>query len=336
MMRLPPFRYVAPRTEAEAARILADHGPEAMAVAGGTDLYPNMKRRQFEPKVLVGLRGFASARGVRVDRGLEIGALATLTEVSESAEVGAGWPSLARAAGLVSSPPLRNVGTIGGNLCVDTRCTYYNQSAFWRESIGYCMKKDGDICLVAPGSKICWAVSSSDTAPVLIALGAEVTLAGPRDERRIPVATLYGPDGIHYLAKRPDEILTRIHVPERAGWKTAYRKLRRRGSIDFPILSVAVAARLAPSGEVLQIRIVLGSVHTSPVVAKDAEAFLEGKRLDAESIEMAAGIAYRPAKPLDNVDLSYAWRKRMARLEVGRALREVAGLPTGDLPPLWS
>jgi 4-hydroxybenzoyl-CoA reductase subunit beta len=335
-MRLPPFRYLAPRSEGEAARILADHGQEAMAVAGGTDLYPNMKRRQFEPKVLVGLRGLPSARGVRVSRGLEIGALATLTEVSESPEVVAGWPSLARAAGLVSSPPLRNVGTIGGNLCVDTRCNYYNQSAFWRESIGHCMKKDGDICLVAPGSKICWAISSSDTAPMLMALGAEVTLAGPRDERRIPVATLYGPDGIHYLAKRPDEILTRIHVPERAGWRTTYRKLRRRGSIDFPILSVAIAARLAPSGEVEQIRIVLGSVHTSPVVAGDAEAFLEGKKLDPESIEMAAGIAYKPAKPLDNADLSYAWRKRMARLEVSRALREVAGLPTGDLPPLWS
>jgi 4-hydroxybenzoyl-CoA reductase subunit beta len=219
---------------------------------------------------------------------------------------------------------------------VDTRCNYYNQSEFWRRSIGYCMKKDGDTCLVAPGSKVCWALSSSDTAPVLIALGAEVSLAGARDERRIPLDTLYGTDGIRYLAKRPEEILTRIHVPDRTGWRATYRKLRRRGSIDFPILGVAVAARLRPSGEVEQIRIVLGAVHTSPVRASDAESFLEGKVLNRETIEMASGIAYKPAKPLDNADLSYAWRKRMARLEVARALREVAGLPTGDLPPVWS
>jgi 4-hydroxybenzoyl-CoA reductase subunit beta len=336
MMRLPAFRYVAPRTEGEAAAILADHGPDAMPVAGGTDLYPNMKRRQFEPKVLVGLRGLVGSRGIRRSEGLELGALTTLSEVAESRDVLGSWPSLAKAAGSVSSPPLRNAGTIGGNLCVDTRCNYYNQTKFWRDSIGGCMKKDGDICLVAPGSKICWAISSSDTAPVLIALGAEVTLAGRLDQRRIPVGTLYGSDGIDYLAKRPEEILTRIHVPDRSGWRTAFRKLRRRGSIDFPILTVAVAAQLGSGGVVEQIRIVLGSVHTAPVVAREAETFLEGKSLDPETIEMAAGIAYKPAKPLDNADLSYAWRKRMARIEVARALREVAGLPTGDLPPLWS
>ena len=336
MMRLPPFRYVPARGEGEAARILADHGPEAVAVAGGTDLYPNMKRRQFEPKVVVGLHGLEGCRGIRAGNGLDMGALVTLSQLTAHREVASRWPALVRAAGLVSSPPLRNAGTIGGNLCVDTRCNYYNQSEFWRRSIGYCMKKDGDTCLVAPGSKICWALSSSDTAPVLIALGAEVSLSGPRDERRIPVDTLYGTDGIRYLAKRPEEILTRIFVPDRTGWRTTYRKLRRRGSIDFPILGVAVAARLSSSGEVEQIRIVLGAVHTSPVRASDAESFLEGKVLNPETIEMASGIAYKPAKPLDNADLSYAWRKRMARLEVARALREVAGLPTGDLPPVWS
>jgi len=333
-MRLPPFRYFAPRTAAEAARILADHGPEAMAVAGGTDLYPNMKRRQFTPTVLVGLRGLAGAAEIHANGDLRLGALATLTDVAESPAVSLRWPAVARSAGLVSSPPLRNSGTIGGNLCVDTRCNYYNQSEFWRASIGYCMKKDGDICLVAPGSKVCWALSSSDTAPVMIALGAEVTLVGTDGERRIPVSALYGPDGIAYLTKKPEEILTAIHVPDRSGWSMTYRKLRRRGSIDFPILGVAAAARLGPGRVVEEARIVLGAVHTSPVAAPDAEAFLRGKALDAETIEMAAGIAYQPAKPVDNADLSYAWRKRMARIEVARALRELAGLPTGDLPPV--
>ena len=334
MLRLPPFRYVAPPSARLAARILADSGADAMAVAGGTDLYPNMKRRQFTPKVLVGLRRIAEGHGIAVNGTLELGAMATLAEVSAHPAVRERWPAVARAAGLVSSPPLRNAGTIGGNLCVDTRCTYYNQTEFWRASIGYCMKKDGDVCLVAPGSDKCWALSSSDTAPVMIALGAEVTLVGTGGERRVPVRELYGPDGIAYLSKRPEEILTRVHVPDRTGWSTTYRKVRRRGSIDFPILGVAVAVRRGTAGVVEDATIVLGAVHTAPVEATDAAEFLRGKTLDAETIEMAAGIAYKPAKPLDNADLAYAWRKRMTRIEVARALREVAGLPTGDLPPV--
>jgi 4-hydroxybenzoyl-CoA reductase subunit beta len=331
MLRLPAFRYFAPAAARDAARMLADFGPDAMAVAGGTDLYPNMKRRQFEPKVLVGLRGLEGTHGIEANGALTLGAMATLTEVSEHAAVRERWPAVARSAGLVSSPPLRNAGTIGGNLCVDTRCNYYNQTEFWRASIGYCMKKDGHICLVAPGSDVCWALSSSDTAPVMIALGAEVTLVGPEGERRVAVRDLYGKDGINYLAKRADEVLTRIHVPDRAGWATTYRKLRRRGSIDFPIVGVAAAVRLGAGGAVEEARIVLGAVHTSPVEATDAQEFLRGRVLDEESMEMAAGIAYKGARPLDNADLNYAWRKRMARIEVARALRELAGLPTRDL-----
>ena len=334
MLRLPPFRYAAPGSAKDASRVLADLGPEAMPVAGGTDLFPNMKRRQFTPRMVVALRGVAEAHGVLVDGGLDLGAMTTLTAVADHPAVRGRWPAIARAAGLVSSPPLRNAGTIGGNLCVDTRCNYYNQTEFWRASIGYCMKKDGHVCLVAPGSDICWALSSSDTAPVMIALGAQVTLVGPASVRRLAVRDLYGPDGIAYLSKRPEEILTRIHVPDRTGWAMTYRKVRRRGSIDFPILGVAAAVRWGTGRVVEEARIVLGAVHTSPVVATDAEAFLRGRTLDPETIEMAAGVAYKPAKPLDNADLSYAWRKRMTRVEVARALRELAGLPTGDLAPV--
>jgi 4-hydroxybenzoyl-CoA reductase subunit beta len=330
VLRLPPFEYVAPRSAREAARLLADHGPDAMAVAGGTDVYPNLKRRQFEPRLLVSLRGIEGLAEIRANGGLTLGALATLSEVTEHAVVSARWPAVARAAGLVSSPPLRNAGTIGGNLCVDTRCNYYNQTEFWRASIGHCLKKDGDVCLVAPGSSKCWALSSSDTAPVMLALGASVNLVSQGGERRIPVDQLYGADGISYLAKKPEEILTAIHVPERSGWSMTYRKLRRRGSIDFPVLGVAAAVKLAPGNVVEEARIVLGAVHVRPVACEDAERFLRGKVLDAETIEMAAGVAYRPAKPLDNADLMYAWRKRMARVEVARALRELAGLPTGE------
>jgi 4-hydroxybenzoyl-CoA reductase subunit beta len=168
----------------------------------------------------------------------------------------------------------------------------------------------------------------------MISLDAEVSLVSPDAERRIPVKSLYGTDGIAYLSKRPDEVLTEIHVPDRSGWLMTYRKLRRRGSIDFPILGVAAAAKLAKGNVVEDIRLVLGAVHTHPVEAKEACDFLNGKPLDRETIEMAAGIAYKPAKPLDNADLVYSWRKRMTRIEVSRALRELASLPTGDLPPV--
>lgn len=328
MLRLPEFRYLAPKTARDASRALAAHGPDAMPVAGGTDLFPNMKRRQFTPKALVGLGGIAEGRGIALNGGLRLGALATLADVAEHPGVREAFPSIARAAGLVSSPPLRTTGTIGGNLCVDTRCNYYNQTEFWRASIGYCMKKDGTICLVAPGSDKCWAISSSDTAPVMISLDAEVTLVGPEEERRIPAAALYGTDGIDYLSKTPEEILTEIRVPSRPGWRATYRKLRRRGSIDFPLVGVAAAVRLHPSGHVEDARIVLGAVHVAPVRAVDAEEALRGKPLDAETIRMIAGIAYQPAKPLDNADLAYHWRKQMVRVEVVRALEELARMDT--------
>ena len=234
MMRLPPFTYVAPVSVSDAVKLMADHGPEAMLVAGGTDLYPNMKRRQFEPSVLVGLRGIRGLAGVSgsAKAGVSIGAGTTLHAVSTHAEIVHHYPGLATAAGLVSSPQLRNMATLGGNVCVDTRCNYYNQSYEWRKAVNFCMKKDGEICLVAPASSRCWAVSSSDTAPMLWSLGASVRLAGPKGERLIPISALYQDDGIRYLAKEPGEILTDILLPPADGLRSAYLKLRRRGSFS--------------------------------------------------------------------------------------------------------
>src|SRR5688572_30474227 len=284
MMRLPPFEYLTPRTVGDAVKYLADRGPDAMLVAGGTDLFPNMKRRQFEPKTLVGLRGIRELRGVRAaNGGVTIGAGTTLTQVATHAEIVRRYPALATAAGLVSSPQLRNMGTLGGNVCVDTRCNYYNQSFEWRKAIGFCMKRDGDICLVAPGSPRCWAVSSSDTAPVLWSLGARIRLAGPDGERTVPIAALYRDDGIQYLSKRPDEILTEILLPPAEGWRSAYLKLRRRGSFDFPVLGVAVAARM--EGEIVrEARIVLGAVASQPREATAAVVALIGQRLTPEML----------------------------------------------------
>jgi len=327
MIRLPPFTYLAPTTVDAAARLMAEHGPDAMLVAGGTDLYPNMKRRQFEPKVLVGLRGLRELRGVRGSAagGFTIGAGTTLSTVAAHRDIMRAWPALATAAGLVSSPQLRNMGTIGGNVCVDTRCNYYNQSHEWRKAIGFCMKKDGDICLVAPGSSRCWAVSSSDTAPVLWALQAQLRLVGAGGERTIPMGALYQDDGIAYLAKRPDEIVADIELPAAEGWRSTYVKLRRRGSFDFPVLGVAVAARM--EGDMVRdAQIVLGAVASQPRPAEKAAAALVGQRVTRELIAHVADLAAGPSKPLDNTDFTHPYRKKVTRVFVARAVAAVAGL----------
>ena len=327
MMRLPPFTYLAPVSVTDAVKLMADHGPAAMLVAGGTDLYPNMKRRQFEPSVLVGLRGIRDLSGVRgsAATGMTIGAGTILAAVSDHAEIARSYSALATAAGLVSSPQLRNMGTIGGNVCVDTRCNYYNQSYQWRKAVNFCMKKDGEICLVAPGSHRCWAVSSSDTAPVLWSLGAKVRLVGPKGERVIPISALYQDDGIQYLSKQPGEVLTDIVLPPAEGWRSSYLKLRRRGSFDFPVLGVAVALRME-GDTVKEAAITLGAVASQPRPAPDAAALLVGQRLGPELIERVAEAAYRPSKPLDNTDLTHPYRKKMTRVFVARALKGLAGL----------
>jgi len=323
MLRLPRLRWLAPGSARDAAGMAADLGPRAMFVAGGTDLFPKLKRRQFEVDTLISL-GFLSA-GARPD-GTRVGAGLTLSAASRHPRLSADYPGYAEACGLVSSPPLRNVGTIGGNLCVDTRCNYYDMTYEWRKSVGFCLKKDGDICLVAPGSPRCWALSSSDTAPMAIALGAAVTLAGPDGERELPVAALYRDDGIDYLAKQPHEVVTELRLPPPDGVRSAYVKLRRRGSIDFPIAGAAVVLKL--DGEVVEsCRIVLSAVASHPLEARAADEFLTGRELTEETITAAAELAAKPARPLDNADLTHFWRKRMVRVVVEQALRKTTRKP---------
>ena len=328
MIRLPAFTYVSPKTVDAAVRALADAGPAGMLVAGGTDLFPNMKRRQFEPRTLVGLRAIRELRALdgSVHHGMRIGACVTLTDVATHPGVTRGYAGLATAAGLVSSPQLRNMGTLGGNVCVDTRCNYYNQSFEWPQAIGFCMKKDGDICLVAPGSPRCWAVSSSDTAPVAWSVGAKVRLVGPAGERVIPAQALYRDDGIDYLTRQSNEILTELLLPPADGRHSVYLKLRRRGSFDFPVLGVAVSVRL-DGDTVREARIVLGAVASQPREATKASAALVGQRLTPEAIDAAADVAAGPSKPLDNTDFTHPYRKKMTRVFVARALRRIAGLP---------
>ena len=208
MLRLPSFRYLQPKSLAEAVALKADAGPDGMYVAGGTDLYPNMKRRHQEPKTVISLMGIPDLRTMEREK---LGTCVTLSTLSNIPSFQ--HSAVGTAARLVSTPLLRNMGTLGGNLCLDTRCNYYNQSYEWRKSIDFCMKKDGKICWVAPSSPRCWAVSSSDVAPVMVAIGAEYRLLGPQGERVVPAARFYHNDGINYLTKQPDEILVDVRLP---------------------------------------------------------------------------------------------------------------------------
>jgi 4-hydroxybenzoyl-CoA reductase subunit beta len=245
-MSLPEFKLLRPRSLEEAIAHLQAHGAETQILAGGTDLLPSMRQRLFSPAYVLDIRGIDELHGVRVlpGRGVEIGALTTLSAIEDSEFIRRTYPVLREAAMTVASPILRNMGTLGGNICLDTRCLWYNQSLQWRKSCGFCIKKDGDLCHVAPGGTKCWAAFSGDTPPALLCLGAEIEIANARGARRLPLADFYTGAGDARMKLEKNEILTRIFLPETtAGWRGAYAKLRIRGSIDYPLAGVAVAIK---------------------------------------------------------------------------------------------
>jgi len=323
MIRLPAVEYHAAVNLAAAARLLGELGPSATVVAGGTDLFPKMKRRQTEPKTVIDLGGVDELRGVRTgeDGTVAIGALTTLRELAASPVVPR---ALATAAGLVASPQIRTVATVGGNLCLDTRCNWYDMSDEWRVAAGRCLKDGGDVCWVAPRGDRCWAVSSSDLAPVAVALDAELRLVSARGERTVPAAGHFADDGLAPLTMARDEILTEVVLPRPHAWGTAYHKLRRRGDIDFPIFGAAVALHVDDAGVCTAARVAIGAVASAPVRARDAEAELIGTRLEPEAIEQAAATAAKHVRPFDNTDLGSRYRKWMAPVYAARAMRDAA------------
>jgi len=333
MLRLPQFRMIEPTTWTAAATLLREHGAGAsdvaggtpsvpvMLVAGGTDLFPNMKRRQFTPQVLVSLGRVSDAREISNGTGLRIAAGATLTEIATHPTVRAKYAALAQAAGVISTPQLRNMGTIGGNLCLDTRCNWYDQSLFWRTAEGYCMKTHPSVvCRVAPSSARCLAVASADTVPALIALGAKVTVENADGRRELDLAELYREDGIRYLAIGRDDVVVSVTLPDATGWRSTYLKLRDRNSFDFPIAGVAAAVRL-DGGKVSEARIAITALASRPV-AVDAKA-LVGTKLDDEAIAAAADAVHKAARPMDNTSGTISQRKRAARVVTERALRSL-------------
>ncbi|HXZ33460.1 MAG TPA: FAD binding domain-containing protein [Terriglobales bacterium] len=325
-MSLPQFKLLRPRTIDDVVGFLAKHVSNLRVLAGGTDLIPSMQQKLFEPEYVLDIRHIPELKGIRERQGsdVEIGALTTLTMIEHSQLLRQRYPVLTEAAATVASPILRNMGTIGGNICLDTRCLWYNQSLTWRKGCGFCIKKDGDLCHVAPGGTNCWAAFSGDTPPALLCLNAEVEIVGPLGTRRIPLRDFYIGLGDNYRKLQPNELLTRIFLPQAAaGFRGVYRKLRIRGSIDYPLAGVAVAL-LRSNGHVADVRIGITAVNPAPVLVKGISEALGGKVMDEEAAERIGDLAAKAAKPLTTSALTPEYRREMIRVFTKRALLAAA------------
>lgn len=326
MLRLPHFSYESPTSIGEAAAMLSGYGGDAVVVSGGTDLFPNMKQRLFAPKVLVSLSRIAEMNGIRYDAAgwLEIGASTTLHAIATHADIIRNYRALAVAASLISTPELRRMGTIGGNVCLDTRCYYYNQDPDWRDALGHCLKKDGDVCRVAPGSARCLAINASDLVPVLQAFDARVQIASAAGYRTATIGELYTNDGRRATTLKSGELITKIALPPSLPYtRSAYRKLRLRESFDFPLAGVAAVVNLDEMGICRDARIVAGALGPQPIVCADARAALLETDLSDAALSAAADCVYAAGKPMENAATTPLYRKRMLRVYVFRTLQEL-------------
>jgi len=312
-MAFSNFRLLRPRTSPDALGLLSEHRAEVRVLAGGTDLLPSMRQRLFEPQYVMDLRLLSDLKGIReTEHGVEIGALTTLREIEGSKLLQRDYPVLVEAAKTVASPLIRNMSTIGGNICLDTRCLWYNQSLAWRKSCGFCIKKDGDLCHVAPGGAKCWATFSGDTPSALLCLDAQIEIASASSTRRIPLRDFYTGEGDAYRNLQPEELVTRVFLPRAsAGYRGAYRKLRVRGSIDYPLAGVAVALKKT-NGHIKDLRIGLTAVNPAPVLVNVDR--LKEEVFGQELAEAAGEIAARTAKPLTTSALTPEYRREMIRV----------------------
>lgn len=332
-MSLPEFKLLRPRSVEEAVGHLDTYAGNVRLLAGGTDLIPSMRQKLFEPEFVLDLRGIAALRGIKQqpDGSVEIGALTPLRAIERSDFLHQHYPVLTQAAATVASPVLRNMGTIGGNICLDTRCLWYNQSLTWRKGCGFCIKKDGDLCHVAPGGTKCWAAFSGDTPPALLCLNAEIEIASAAGSRRVKLNDFYTGLGENYRKLQPNELVTRVILPaSSAGYRGVYRKLRVRGSIDYPLAGVAVVMKRSSNGHgagyITDARVGITAVNPAPLLVKGADDLLAGKIVD-EPIAAAVGdLAARIAKPLTTSALTPEYRREMIRVFTKRAILAAAAL----------
>ncbi len=325
MLRLPVLDVLAPATLDEALALAGD--PHSRLVAGGTDLLPNLKHRLERPGRLISLHAVRELLRVSIEGDtLALGAGVTLARVARDPDVRALAPMLAEAAAQVAGPQIRNQATLGGNLHLDTRCRYVNQTEFWRRSIGGCLKSDGDVCHVVPGGQKCVAAMSSDCAPALIALDARVTLASTEGRRELDLAGYYRADGIRHTAREPGEVLTEIRIPIAPGpRRTAYVKWRPRGSIDFPLVSVALSFDLEPDeATIVRARAVAGALGARPRDVRGLES-VHGEQLGHPRVaDSVAEAVRRQCRPLANVPYDPAYRRHLYSVLTRRAVRALA------------
>jgi 4-hydroxybenzoyl-CoA reductase subunit beta len=325
-LSLPEFKLLRPRTIEDAVSYLAKHSGNIRVIAGGTDLIPSMRQKLFEPEHVLDIRHIAELKGItrQNGNGVTIGALTSLHDIEHANFLRQHYPVLTEAAATVASPVIRNMGTIGGNICLDTRCLWYNQSLTWRKGCGFCIKKDGDLCHVAPGGTKCWAVFSGDTPPALLCLDAEIEIASAAGTRRMPLREFYTGEGDNYRRLEPNELLTKVFLPaSSADYRGLYRKLRIRGSIDYPLAGVAVAVKRS-NGHIADARIGLTAVNPAPALVKGISELLTGRALDENLAESAANLAARTAKPLTTSALTPEYRREMIRVFTKRALLAAA------------
>jgi len=328
MLRMPPFEVHTPRTAAEAVQRKTEL-PGSLYVAGGTDLLPNLKHWLHTPPHLISLADCTELVGVTPasDGALRIGAGTTLHAVASDPTITASLPGLASAVQQIAGPQHRRMGTLGGNVMLDTRCLFYNQTRDWREALGYCLKKDGSWCHVIGSAKACVAAQSSDSVPMLVALDASIEAALPDGSTAtVALSDLYTKDGrfLQNHTLHPDALVTAITVPAPAeGHRSIYRKVRSRAAIDYPQLSIAlVGAFDGPTCTALQIVIGAMLPFPKPITGVDLAV---GTPLDDATIDAVAERAFKQARPQTQLHSQPDWRRHLARVEVTRGLRALRG-----------
>jgi 4-hydroxybenzoyl-CoA reductase subunit beta len=325
-MTLPDFDHFEPETIEEACRLLKDHGTRAKVIAGGTDLINLMRCRLVEPQVLVDLKNIPQMKQLTEDErtGLHIGAAVSLSETIRSPLVQARVPLLAEACRSVAVPAIRNMATLGGNICLGTRCFFYNQSRNWRSSRSSCLKAGGTVCHVVRNSKSCHSAFQADAACALVALNARVRLIKENATRILPLSEFYDGKGEVPNVLEESEILTEIIVPCQSSLEGTYEKFGVRGALDFPQVGVAVALVYNAERMVHEIRLALNGVAPRPVEINGDFDLSRGRKLDENLIERIASSAYEAAHPVDNTGLPPLYRKKMVKVMTIRALRKLS------------
>lgn len=325
MDSITSFVVQSPRTAAAVVTLLAAN-PQARLIAGGTDLIPNLRHGLGTPDTLIDLSEISGiAKITRNTQGWSLGAGVTLAQLAAHAELLTELPALGQAAASVAGPGHRGVATLGGNLCLDTRCVFYNQSQWWRESNHFCLKHGGDVCHVAPQGKRCHAAWSGDLAPALIAMNASIDIQGPTGSRQLPLADLYVDDGAKPLTLAANEFLTAVHIPEQAaGMRCGYRKARQRGAIDFPLAGVAVCC-VASKGVLTELRVALTGTNSRPFLLAGTEVLCQ-QPVTPDWLTALSKMVQKQVNPMRTTGTSAAYRRQIAAVLARRLVGELSAL----------